>query len=318
MFMLRTFVFSILLVCLLPLAAAKASGDEFLPAGTILHCTMDEPNFSSRTVEVGDPILCHTGTLPALGHSVSYRGADLAGHFQEYRDPGHFFGKGWMELVFDRLVLPGGIILPLSAKVISVPHFKVDREGKIHGGGHPKRDAVEWVVPVLWPEKVITLPARGPRPALKREARVTLRLLDDVDVPATGVTSQALPAMGGSTRLRPSIVDVSPALRRVPGSVSSTTGLLAENVVATQEQGKVLRVDFSDHSPNQRTLLILKGGSGYLARDYWVEGGVFHLLTTDGEHKMFPVSRLDLEETSRINQERNAEFVLRTQEASQP
>jgi hypothetical protein len=317
MFMLRTLLFSILLVCLLPLAAAQAPGEDFLPAGTILHCTLDEPNFSSRTAEVGDPILCHTGTLPALGHSVSYRGADLAGRFEEYRDPGHFFGKGWMELAFDRLILPGGIILPLSAKVISVPHFKVDREGKIHGGGHPTRDAVEWAVPVLWPEKVVTLPARGPRPALKREVRVTLRLLEDVDVPATGVTSRALPAIGGSTRFRPSSLEVSPALRLVPGSASSTAGSLTEDV-ATQQQGKFLRGDYRDHSSEQRTLLILKGGSGYVARDYWVEGAVFHLLTTDGEHKMFPLSRLDLEETSRINQERNAEFVLRTPEASQP
>src|SRR5215468_4057565 len=95
----------------------------------------------------------------------------LAGHFQEYRDPGHFFGKGWMDLAFDRLVLPGGVILPLSAKVIAVSHFRVDREGKIHGGGHPKRDAIEWAIPVLWPEKVATLPARGPRPALKHEVR---------------------------------------------------------------------------------------------------------------------------------------------------
>jgi len=65
-----------------------------------------------------------------------------------------------------------------------------------------------------------------------------------------------------------------------------------------------------------RTPLILKGGGGYLARDYWVEAGVIHLLTATGEHKMFPVSILDLEETVRINRERNADFVLRTPEAS--
>ena len=224
--MLRTFVFAILLVSLVPIVAAQAPGQEFLPAGTILHCTLDEPNFSSRTAEVGDPILCHTGALPAVGHTVfsrsadladyfqEYRdrghffgkgwmelafglvpshGADLAGYFQEYRDPGHFFGKGWMELTFDRLVLPGGVTVPVSARVIAVRHLRVDREGKIHGGGHPKRDAVEWAIPVLWPEKVVTLPARGPRPTLKGEVRVTLRLLEDVEVPPTGVASRTLP-----------------------------------------------------------------------------------------------------------------------------
>jgi len=188
--MLRTFVFAILLVCFVPLAAAQSPGQEFLPAGTILHCTLDEPNFSSRTAEVGDPLLCRIGALPAVGHTFFARSADLAGTFQEYRDPGHFFGKGWMELTFDRLVLPGGVTVPLSARVISIRHFRVDREGKIRGRGHPKRDAVEWAIPVLWPEKVVTLPARGPRPTLKGEVRVTLRLLEDVEVPQTSVAPE--------------------------------------------------------------------------------------------------------------------------------
>lgn len=310
--MFRTFLFAILLVCLVPLAAAQTPGEEFLPAGTILHCTLDEPNFSSRTAEIGDPVLCHTGPLPALGHVLFSRSADLAGYLQEYRDPGHLFGKGWMELAFDRLVLPGGVTLPLSAKVISVRHLRVDREGKIHGGGHAKRDAIEWAVPVLWPEKVVTLPARGPRPVLKGEVRVALRLLQDVEVATTAVTSRASPGISGSTRLRPSSLDT-PA-RVVPAS--SRAGSVAGNIVAAQD-GKVIRADFDDHSLEQPTLLILKGGGAYLARDYWVEPGVFHLLTPDGEHKMFPESRLDLEETVRINRERNVEFVIRTPGASQ-
>ena len=314
--MLRTFLFVILLVSLLPVASAQTPGEEFLPAGTILHCTLDEPNFSSRSAELGDPVLCHTGTLPALGHSLSYRGADLAGHFQDFRDPGHFFGKGWMDLTFDRLVLPGGVTLPLSAKVIAVSHFRVDREGKIHGGGHPKRDAIEWAVPVLWPEKVVTLPARGPRPALKHEVRMTLRLLEDVGVPRTGLVSRAVPAMGGSAGLRPSSWDGSPTPRLVPNG-SSRTGLKVGDVAVAHEPGVVL-ADFGDHSLEHDTLLILKDGGGYLARDYWIEAGVFHLLTAGGQHKMFPVSRLDLEETVHVNRERNAEFVLRTPEASQP
>jgi hypothetical protein len=62
--------------------------DGSLPAGTLLQCTLDEPNFSSRSAQIGDPILCHVGALVAFGHSVFPRGAYLAGHFQEYRDPG--------------------------------------------------------------------------------------------------------------------------------------------------------------------------------------------------------------------------------------
>ena len=313
--MFRTLLFAILLLSLVPAAGAQTPGAEFLPAGTLLHCTLDEPNFSSRTAELGDPVLCHTGALPALGRSISYRGADLAGHFQEYRDPGHFFGKGWMDLAFDRLVLPGGVTLPLSAKVIAVSHFRVDREGKIHGVGHPKRDAAEWAIPPLWPEKLLTLPARGPRPTLKNEVRMTLRLLEDVGVPTTGVVSPASPAIGGSPRPRPSGSDLSPTLQMVPKS-NFTAGM--RDVGAVNEHGGFLRVDFRDHNPERGTPLILTGGGGYLARDYWVEAGVLHLLTTAGDHKIFPVSELDLEETVRLNRELKADFVLRTPIPSQP
>jgi hypothetical protein len=316
--MLRTYCFAIVIVCLLGPAAAQVAAEELLPAGTILRCTLDEPNFSSRTAEVGDPVLCHVGTLAALGRSVVPHGADLAGYFQEYRDPGRLVGKGWLELTFDRLVLPGAVTLPLSAKVTSAPRLKVDREGKIHGRGHPKRDAIGWAVPLLWPVKVVTLPARGPRPALKGEVRITLRLLEDVEVPTIGVVSGLSPALSGSSRLRPSSMDVSsPRLRRgnsTTGSAASTT----PRVAAVHEPTHIISVDFGDHDPQPLIFLIRKDGGGYLTREYWVEAGQLHLLTSDGGHKLFPLSMLDLEKTVRFNRERDVEFVLRTLDASQP
>jgi hypothetical protein len=161
---------------LLAAATAGAASREIIPAGTLLQCTLDEPNLSSRTTQVGDPVLCHLGYVSAFGRSVFPRGAAMGGHLQDHKDPGRFVGKGWIEIDFDRLVLPGAEILPLNAKVISAPHYKVDGEGKIHGKGHPKRDAVGWAIPVFWPVKILTLPMRGPFPALKGETRVTLRL----------------------------------------------------------------------------------------------------------------------------------------------
>ncbi len=38
------------------------------------------------------------------------------------------------------------------------------------------------MIPPLWPWKIITLPARGPRPTLKGESQLTLRLMDDVQM----------------------------------------------------------------------------------------------------------------------------------------
>src|SRR5581483_2216027 len=154
------------LAVLFSLSIAQAAVRDIIPAGTILHCTMDEPNFSSKTALVGDPVLCHLGPLGSFGHSVFPRGALLGGHLQDYKNPGHFVGKGWMTIEFDRLILPGAEILPLSAKVISAPHLHVDAQGSIHGKGHPKRDAFLWAIPIFWPIKLMTLPARGPYPAL--------------------------------------------------------------------------------------------------------------------------------------------------------
>src|SRR5215469_13321972 len=172
-----------LILCVSAIGARAATREEIVPAGTILHCTMDEQNFSSKTAQLGDPVLCHLGPLNTFGHSVFPRGAMLSGHLAESKDPGHLVGKGWLQLEFDRIILPGAEVMPLAAKIIAAPHLKTDKEGKLHGGGHPTRDAVEWMIPVLWPIKILTLPARGPYPALKGESRLTMRLMEDVIVP---------------------------------------------------------------------------------------------------------------------------------------
>jgi len=153
-----------------------------LPAGTLLKCTMNEPNFSSSTVAVGDPVLCHLHSVTEFGQQAFPRGSYLVGHLESAKDPGHFWGKGDLKLVFDRIGMPQGD-MPLEAKVIATRGYKVDKEGDIRGKGHAKRDIVEWMLPPLWPWKIIMLPARGPRPKLKGETMLSLRLMDDVQIP---------------------------------------------------------------------------------------------------------------------------------------
>src|SRR6266404_9699867 len=174
-------------LCLAPITTAQTK-ELTVPAGTLLQCTLDEPNFSSRTAQVGDPILCHIRSLAMFGHPVFPRGAYVSGRLEDFRDPGHFFGKGRLKLEFVSLTVPGGTF-PVSAKVVSVPHYRVDAEGDIRGRGHARRDAVEWMVPILWPEKIITLPARGPRPTLKGETPILLRILDDLSIPTDAVVT---------------------------------------------------------------------------------------------------------------------------------
>ncbi|MFZ1009116.1 MAG: hypothetical protein WAN65_19905 [Candidatus Sulfotelmatobacter sp.] len=174
-----------LVISLSPAASAR---DTFLPAGTILQCTLNEPNFSSTTSEIGDPVLCHLRGVTEFGQQSFPRGSYLVGHLEAAKDPGHFVGKGYLKLQFDRIGLPSGD-MPLQAKVISTRGYKVDKEGKIDGTGHAKRDVAEWMLPPLWPWKVIMLPARGPRPKLKGETTLSLRLMDDVQIPQVSQVS---------------------------------------------------------------------------------------------------------------------------------
>jgi hypothetical protein len=158
-----------------------------LPAGTLLQCTLNEPNFSSATAAIGDPVLCHLHSMTEFGQQAFPRGSYLVGHLEAAEDPGHFWGKGYMKIQFDRIGLPSGD-MPLDAKVIATRGYKVDKYGDIDGKGHAKRDIVEWMLPPLWPWKIITLPARGPRPTLKGESVLTLRLMDDVQLPQVAAT----------------------------------------------------------------------------------------------------------------------------------
>jgi hypothetical protein len=122
-------------------------------------------------------------------------GSYLIGHFQEYKDPGHFVGKGWMELRFDRMMIQPDTNVPINARVVAVPKYRVDNEGRIHGNGHPVRDTVEWMIPVLWPIDLINLPRRGPRPALKAETQLTLKVLDDFGIPSQAEQDYQQPAL---------------------------------------------------------------------------------------------------------------------------
>jgi hypothetical protein len=341
----KTLLLALTCVCAFAVGARAASRDEIVPAGTTLHCTMDEPNFSSKTAQVGDPVLCHIGPLSSFGHSVFPRGAMLSGHLQDSKDPGHFVGKGWLELEFDRIILPGAEVLPLSAKIIATPHLKTDRTGKIKGGGHPKRDVVEWMIPVLWPIKILTLPARGPYPALKGETRLTMRLMEDVVVPApVNRASVPSPPWSQPTKYIPSPYGLlRPASYTEPSSNSAppatayrpSTGTAAPSpdVMSPDSPAYVEQMEQvpAERSPDElraapqssntagtgdprSTLVILKGGSAFLSREYYVQGGQLHCTSEAGERKTFALENVDLYQTLRVNRERNVEFVLHSRD----
>jgi hypothetical protein len=204
--MIRIAVYVLLTVAFLASSSCLFSRNVPLPAGTLIRCTVDEPNFSARTANIGDPVVCYARPLVEFGCSAFPPGTQLGGEFMAYHKPGRFVGKGWMDLEFDRLILPIGETA-IRARVISVSGFKVDRKGRIVGHGHPLRDAAGWMIPVLWPVKILTLPMRGPEPALRGERAMTLRLLDDVTMPCegfeNGLTGSVWNPFNGSNRITP-------------------------------------------------------------------------------------------------------------------
>jgi hypothetical protein len=295
--LLTCIVFSFLVVVQAP--AVESHTKDFIPAGTILHCTMDEPNFSAKTANVGDPVLCHLGPLGSFGHSIFPRGAELGGHLQDYKNPGHFFGKGWLAIEFDRLILPNADVLPLAAKVTSAPHLKVDAQGEIHGKGHPKRDAFFWAIPLFWPIKVFTLPARGPYPALKGENRLSLRLMEDVELPFPTSAQNYVPMPPWSSSQRSDSRMKAPS----PYQPASTT---AQATPAVQR----ITVGNAEAVNGSVTIIALQAGTAVLAREYWIEGDKVACVSLSGERQDVPLNVIDLAQTVKVNQERSVEFAL--------
>ncbi|HEX3569825.1 MAG TPA: hypothetical protein VHU44_03295 [Acidobacteriaceae bacterium] len=172
-----------LLVFSAPLLPA-AHAEQLIPAGSVMQCVISEPNISSAKTQIGDPILCQVSHAELYGRSTFPYGSYLVGHFEAYKDPGHFVGTGWMELKFDRIVVGNDTTIPITSRVVATSDkYAVDKEGRIHGTGHAVRDTVEWMIPILWPIDIINLPRRGPRAVLKPETRLTVKLLDDLGVP---------------------------------------------------------------------------------------------------------------------------------------
>ena len=156
---------------------------QIVPAGSLINCTISEAKLSSKTMGIGDPVLCQAGITTRNGSARLPFNTFLEGRFEDYKDPGHFVGKGWMELRFDRMVIEPRTIIPVSARVVDVPGYAVDQQGRILGKGHTTRDIVEWCIPILWPIDLLNLPRRGPRPTLKTETRITVKVMDDTEVP---------------------------------------------------------------------------------------------------------------------------------------
>jgi hypothetical protein len=303
-----------------------------VPAGTLLRCTLNEPNFSSATAEVGDPLVCHLGATQQFGREAFPRDTYIAGHLEAYKDPGHFVGKGWLQLSLDRIGLPN-TELPVPGKVIAVRGYRVDREGKIRGRGHAQRDAVEWMLPPLWPWKVLTLPARGPRPALKGEVTITLRLMEDVTLPQASADAShtakqpraesSLPTTTpwtwyvppGMSALRSRVVGDQVKLAPVSGTEPKVMDVEAARINSASQRSMTSAAQFDlpeQCRPSGLTLIALKSESIYAATDYWLDNGRLNYALSSGTEQNVDLGEIDWGKTMRLNADRCVAITLRS------
>jgi hypothetical protein len=267
---------------LLVLAPGIRAQDQLVPAGTLLQCTLDEPNFSSATAAVGDPVLCHLRTTQEFGRPLFPRGSMLGGHLEADKEPGHFVGKGYLKITFDRIILPSGD-LPVPAKVIQARGYKVDKQGAIDGNGHATRDVVEWMFPPLWPWKVITLPLRGPRPTLKGEEPLELRLMDDIVLPQTLLHPDRPPYASG----RQSSYNVTTP--RANG-MQLASGTL---IITPPQPGEVTTM-------TRVTILAAKSGETYEVSKYQRDGDLLMFQDVQGRKGGVDVNEVDWRKTSEM------------------
>ena len=275
-------------------AATVRAQDILVPAGTLLQCTMDEPNFSSKTAAIGDPVLCHLRTMQEFGKPLFPRGSMLGGHLEADKEPGHFVGKGYLKISFDRVILPNGD-LPVPAKVILARGYKVDKEGDIDGKGHAKRDVVEWMFPPLWPWKVVTLPLRGPRPTLKGEEPLELRLMDDIVIPHTVAYGPYKPPYASSA-VRPSSDRLTPQM--LPTSmpaIPKASEIVDKQLVAATPAAPMAQ------PATRMTTLVLKSNEVYEVRKYQINGETLQFQDLAGKAGAVAVSQVDWKKTTEMS-----------------
>jgi hypothetical protein len=325
----RIYAYLAVSVLFLSVQTSTKAQDILVPAGTLLRCTLDEPDFSSKTADIGDPVICHLAALRQFGKAVFPRGSYLGGHLEADKEPGHFVGKGYLKIEFDRIGFPDSDI-PVPAKIIAARGYKVDKKGDIVGKGHPTRDAVEWMIPPLWPWKVLTLPARGPRPTLKGEEQVTVRLMDDIDVPRPGGSLRSYerppaPASYHSQSFRKPVSlknSEQPAEKPanspinnddvpdLPGTTYEAANVtpaepVNTNAVATSGvPAQMVRTSsVVSGQPARVRLIALKSENVYAVTSYRINGGSLSYVLANGGKGSVDLTEVDWRATSRLNAE---------------
>jgi hypothetical protein len=193
-----------------------------------------------------------------------------------------------MELVFDRMIFPSNNIVPMNSKVVAVPHYSVDTEGKILGKGHATRDTLTWLLPVLWPIDLINLPRRGPRPTLKGESRITIKVMEDIVIP-----------------------DMAPTIHNQYGFTQREAPVSYVAPLQIEAQPDPQQVAL-DEGPGLGTIFVLTDGSRVHANGYGYtqDGQVRYRSVEDNNTYVIPLLAINFDVTLACNRHRGLEMLL--------
>jgi hypothetical protein len=271
-----------------------------------------------------------------FGRNAFPRGAYMSGHLEAAKEPGHFFGKGYLNIVFDRIGTANSDVT-VNTRVTAAKGYKVDKEGDIRGKGHATRDVIEWMIPPLWPWKVLMLPARGPRPTLRGEETLTMRLMEDVTIPRAGATynsrdnlrdwrpsassykpavyyndlreSHSPPATSAALR---NLVSVDSGFRQP--SQTAMPGEAESNIQPVTQKTAELNAPMAParYTPSSSlTLIALRNETIYGVTRYWLDGDNLDYVLPSGTQSSCALNDVDLARTTQLNSERGIILSLR-------
>jgi hypothetical protein len=195
----------------------------------------------------------------------------------------------------------------LPAKVIQARGYKVDKQGDIDGKGHATRDVVEWMIPPLWPWKVISLPFRGPRPTLKGEEPLELRLMDDIVLPQS-VMHPDRPPYAAASRPASYSYNVRPQanamqLAAQPNTTTVSETAASEPMAMTGNAG-VVQITAPQPGETQAierlTILVLKSNETYKVTKYQRDGDLLMFVDTQGRKGGVDVNEVDWRKTTQM------------------
>jgi hypothetical protein len=184
---------------------------------------------------------------------------------------------------------------------------------------------VEWMLPPLWPWKVLTLPARGPRPTLKGEVAVTLRVMEDITIPVGNSPSNRLGEPGAGLiappRLFSNPIKPNAFLNPHPAADSDADApyQAAElpNAAATAPQEMLVSAPVSNHNGWRRfgaaptTLFATKDGAVYTVTQYQRNSDTLAFVLTSGALVTVDLRDLDWNTTTQLNAVRGVRVMLR-------